>query len=327
MRSIEMYFEEFEQCGFMKTETESGIYYKAGPDIGSGGFRIIGDLTSCYGSLANMQLKKDYVAAESVRERYITLADYSHGESYFYQKKTAADLHLHGLNIFVNDAGLCGYTRIKAEQMMICNALVLRERFFDQLPFELPPTFWQDAARLLNPEPLDHSPLLELCAQIKNCRLTGLALTSYVTAKGYEALSLILEYIERCQGSRRESRISLYDRELIDRARTILEEQIRQPPSIRELSYLLGMNQQKLMTLFKQTVGTTIYGYVKRIRMERAAVLIKQTDLTIAQIAREVGYHGDGHFQQAFVSVYGITPGGFRKEQIFTTTNNHDMIL
>lgn len=46
--------------------------------------------------------------------------------------------------------------------------------------------------------------------------------------------------------------------------------------------------------------------------MEQAAQLLNEGELSIGDIARAVGYHGDGHFQQAFKQAFGVTPREMR---------------
>ena len=59
---------------------------------------------------------------------------------------------------------------------------------------------------------------------------------------------------------------------------------------------------------------TTVNGYVQNVRMHKAVELLKNSDVPITQIAREVGYYGDGYFQTAFKKYYGVSPGELRRE-------------
>lgn len=42
--------------------------------------------------------------------------------------------------------------------------------------------------------------------------------------------------------------------------------------------------------------------------LQSAAELLKNSDLSITEIARDVGYYGDGYLQTAFKKCYGVTP-------------------
>ena len=313
MRTVEASFAEYTKRGFIKTETPGRICYAAPETLGEGGFTILGDISSCYASLGDIVLKKDIVTLESINEQFLNFGNYSMGEASYYKVRKKTIPYDHGLNAYVNYPLMTGYTRLKAQQRLVCNGLVLREKFFAELPYQLPGDFWETAAAVLNPRAIDHPQLFQICEQIKSCRLTGLELQLYIQGKGLESLSLILDYIYKHK-RKAVVQLSAADRAALKKAQEILNRTMKNPPSIKELAGYIGVNQQKLMTGFKQMTGTSVYGYLRRIRMEKASELLKDTELTVALIAKEVGYHGDGHFQKAFTSLFGATPSKFRKE-------------
>ncbi len=313
MKTVEMCFEEYIKYGFTKHETPCGIYYTAPASLGDGGFTIIGDVSSCYASLGDIVLKKDIVTLESVNEHFLTFGDYIMGDASFYKVRNDSSLYDHGMNVYTNLPAFVGYTRMKAQQRLVCNGLIMREKFFSELQFDIPADFWESAAEVLNPNMVNIPQLFQICEQIKTCRLTGMELNMYIRAKGLESLSFILDYIYKHK-QKAVVRLSSADRTALKEAQEILHKDIKNPPSIKALAGLIGVNQQKLMTGFKQITGTSVYGYLRRIRMEKASELLRDTELTVSQIAKEVGYHGDGHFQKAFALLFGTAPGKFRQE-------------
>jgi transcriptional regulator GlxA family with amidase domain len=60
-------------------------------------------------------------------------------------------------------------------------------------------------------------------------------------------------------------------------------------------------------------VSTAYERTTKRVRMEKAVGLLLESDMPVLEIARSVGYCGDGHFHQAFREMYGTTPGKMRR--------------
>ncbi|MFC4804573.1 helix-turn-helix domain-containing protein [Filifactor villosus] len=48
--------------------------------------------------------------------------------------------------------------------------------------------------------------------------------------------------------------------------------------------------------------------------MTRALELLYDEELSVVDIARSVGYYGDGYFQKAFKETYGVTPSQMRKD-------------
>jgi AraC-like DNA-binding protein len=67
---------------------------------------------------------------------------------------------------------------------------------------------------------------------------------------------------------------------------------------------------------FRQVYGTRIKEYEIRKRLEAAAQLLQQDELTMQQIAAKCGYSAQSSFVRAFKDVYGITPGQWRNRHV-----------
>src|SRR3546814_21018448 len=63
---------------------------------------------------------------------------------------------------------------------------------------------------------------------------------------------------------------------------------------------------------FRGAVGATPIHYLKTVRLELAASLLRQTGLPLSEVAHRVGYKSDEAFLSASQSGYGVTPGRFR---------------
>jgi AraC-like DNA-binding protein len=103
------------------------------------------------------------------------------------------------------------------------------------------------------------------------------------------------------------------DRNRIHEAKQIVEERFADPPGIVELARRVGLNQQKLKVGFKQIVGSTISAYCQELRLSEAWRMLRATDLSITQVAFEVGYEFPTNFATAFKRRYGVSPYRFRK--------------
>ncbi|HSF52559.1 MAG TPA: AraC family transcriptional regulator [Algoriphagus sp.] len=108
--------------------------------------------------------------------------------------------------------------------------------------------------------------------------------------------------------------------ELMDQAKSLLESDLQNPPSIPELAHLVGMNETYLKIHFKAAFEMTIYGFVKNQRILRAKQLLSERELNVAEIAREVGYKHPTHFTAAFKKVTGISPKDFVRDVLDEST-------
>ena len=61
-----------------------------------------------------------------------------------------------------------------------------------------------------------------------------------------------------------------------------------------------------------RNTGENYSSLVTRMRMEKAAYALRQTDKSVAQIITEVGISNRGYFNQQFVRQYGMLPGAYR---------------
>ncbi|MDO5548061.1 MAG: AraC family transcriptional regulator [Eubacteriales bacterium] len=85
-------------------------------------------------------------------------------------------------------------------------------------------------------------------------------------------------------------------------------------PTIEELSKEYLINTATLKDTFKGIYGQPIGAYMKEYRMKRAAVLLRQTQDTIAEIASQVGYENQSKFATAFRDILKIAPAEYRKQ-------------
>ena len=83
--------------------------------------------------------------------------------------------------------------------------------------------------------------------------------------------------------------------------------------TIEDVAKKFAMNTTTLKTVFKDVYGTSIAAHIKIHRMEEAARLLKETDLSINEVSQHVGYETQSKFSAGFKEHFGISPADFRK--------------
>ena len=96
--------------------------------------------------------------------------------------------------------------------------------------------------------------------------------------------------------------------EIASKAKKIILQNYKKPPSIKELAKLCGTNDFKLKKHFKKVYQTTVYVYVQKLRLEKANLLLRENLLSVSEIANEIGYKHQGHFSAIFYKAYGVYP-------------------
>lgn len=100
---------------------------------------------------------------------------------------------------------------------------------------------------------------------------------------------------------------------LVQRARDYIQMNYSKPISLNEVANALNVNPAYLSSVFKSERGEPYSKYLLRLRMERAARLLRTHNAAkISDIAFEVGYLSVKHFDAVFKKYYGVTPNIYR---------------
>jgi AraC-like DNA-binding protein len=97
--------------------------------------------------------------------------------------------------------------------------------------------------------------------------------------------------------------------ERVERVRAILRQQMQSAPTLEELGRLVGCSPFYLSRLFSVEAGMTIQQYLRQVRLERAAELLRTGRCNVTEAALEVGYNSLSHFSTAFREMFGCCPG------------------
>ena len=84
--------------------------------------------------------------------------------------------------------------------------------------------------------------------------------------------------------------------------------------SLKELGTVVQISPNYFLQLFKATIGITPHQYVIRCRIERAKDLIRLGNLSIAEIATQVGFVDQSHLHRNFKRLVGVTPKTFSQQ-------------
>jgi AraC-like DNA-binding protein len=100
-------------------------------------------------------------------------------------------------------------------------------------------------------------------------------------------------------------------RQRVDKVVSILRRSLAEPPSLERIGREAGCSPFHLSRTFSQETGLTIPQYLRQLRMERAAELLRAGTCNVTEAALEVGYSSLSHFTTAFRETFGCCPGLF----------------
>ena len=104
----------------------------------------------------------------------------------------------------------------------------------------------------------------------------------------------------------RQQRVA-HDR--IDRVKSILKRDLVNPPTLELLAREAACSPFYLSRTFSKETGQTIPQYLRQLRMDRAADLLKTGKFNVTEVAFEIGYSSLSHFSAAFHQTFGCCPG------------------
>jgi AraC family transcriptional regulator, transcriptional activator of pobA len=85
--------------------------------------------------------------------------------------------------------------------------------------------------------------------------------------------------------------------------------------TVTQAAALAGMSQPQFMKTFKKVAGMTLIAYLNHVRLSNAVRLLRETDLSIADIAARVGFTDQSYFDKRFKRAFGNSPRQFRLNQ------------
>lgn len=130
-----------------------------------------------------------------------------------------------------------------------------------------------------------------------------------------------------------QSLLNLFFAELIDNApqnssgasHTAKEQYVRKAIDYVQTNYMnhitvsilanyIGLDRCYLTTIFKECLNVSPQAYITRFRMNKACMLLKDTSISITEVALMSGYKDPVVFQKAFKNTLGISPSKYRNQ-------------
>jgi AraC-like DNA-binding protein/mannose-6-phosphate isomerase-like protein (cupin superfamily) len=83
-----------------------------------------------------------------------------------------------------------------------------------------------------------------------------------------------------------------------------------------EVARSVGMSTSRFREFFKRTTGWRFGDYLRDLRLDRSARLLRETDFSVAAVAQANGFADQSHLQRLFKAKYGISPLSYRRRHL-----------
>ena len=162
-------------------------------------------------------------------------------------------------------------------------------------PFILLPTgaAWEQLLCCLDAVMADDAPATRLCARAEVLHLLANMITPDTAAgSGGKADEVFLR---------------------LDETIEYLRLHLKRPITLQDLAEVAHMGSRQLSRIFMQRTGLPPMAYLRKLRMDRARVLLSTPALSIKQVAMEVGFDDPYHFSRVFHQAEGVSPLEYRR--------------
>ena len=88
---------------------------------------------------------------------------------------------------------------------------------------------------------------------------------------------------------------------------------LKRPLSLQDMAEVAYMGARQLSRIFMQRTGLPPMAYLRKLRVDRARVLLSTPALSIKQVAMEVGFDDPYHFSRVFHQAEGVSPLEYRR--------------
>ncbi|MBA3359077.1 MAG: helix-turn-helix transcriptional regulator [Thermoleophilaceae bacterium] len=101
-------------------------------------------------------------------------------------------------------------------------------------------------------------------------------------------------------------------RALFHDAVRIIDEEYAGRVNLDDIAKRVVTSRRQLQRAFAEAGETSFRSYLQRVRMERAAELLREGSSPVNQVASAVGYRQPAQFAKAFRRHHGAPPSSFR---------------
>jgi AraC family transcriptional regulator of arabinose operon len=98
----------------------------------------------------------------------------------------------------------------------------------------------------------------------------------------------------------------------VSRALQELDARWDQKFELASLAHCCGLSPSRLAHLFSEQVGVSPQRYHERLRLQKAALMLRSTQLSVKEVAEQAGYQNAFYFTNRFRNAFGRSPTGFR---------------
>ena len=107
--------------------------------------------------------------------------------------------------------------------------------------------------------------------------------------------------------------LAIEDHEVVQAVRFIRKHP-KEPIQVGDVVNVVTLSRRVLERRFRKALGRSVHDEIRRVRIEQVARMLMETNLSVSQIALDLGYPGVDHIARYFQREKGMSPLAYRKQ-------------
>jgi AraC-like DNA-binding protein len=133
--------------------------------------------------------------------------------------------------------------------------------------------------------------------------------TYYASAKAYEFIMECYRFIRNLEKTAKGFSLQ------ITKALSFIQTHYHEPITLDEIAAVSGFSRFYFIKQFQHQLNMTPVQYLTKIRIQKAAELLRSTSTSVTDIAAQVGYANANYFNKVFRKAVGVSAGTFRNSK------------
>jgi|GEM_PF-1570130 len=143
---------------------------------------------------------------------------------------------------------------------------------------------------------------------IRTCQFQGATRYIFLESKMLELFVLQMEHLHSLQTSTNKENWKKEDKDKMEAVREYIGRNYLEPLTLKDLTLSFGLNEFKLKKGYKYFFNTTVFEHILQLRMQKAGELLREQQMTVADVATYIGYNNTGSFSYEYKKRFGYSP-------------------
>nr|WP_321223181.1 AraC family transcriptional regulator [uncultured Psychroserpens sp.] len=153
--------------------------------------------------------------------------------------------------------------------------------------------------------------IAQFIEEFRQCELEEFMKPIYLEGKAYEILTSQLQTFNDGGNAKNKTLLRKATIDKIESAVQIIKEELDVNINVYSLAKRVGLNQNTLQNGFKNLFKTSVNEYIKNLRLDKAKLLIENSELNITEITYKIGINSRSYFSKLFKAKFNISPSEY----------------